>query len=172
MTLTKTKVTAIASVAGIAVGKAIKVWHDNVQDAPVPVVHKHYHKTVINNYYGDNNKTSIGPSSDSSGSLGEGSSNGYETILYSVCENDSIFCNLFIESRFVTIYVCIPITLLLLSCLTSYLFVHRYRSYFTNRYIIKLLELADMNRKIQVWLLLVILLFSIFFDIFCMIYWS
>ena len=99
MTLTKTKVTAIASVAGIAVGKAIKVWHDNVQDAPVPVVHKHYHKTVINNYYGDNNKTSIGPGSDSSGSLGEGSSNGYETILYSVCEDDSIFCNLFIESQ-------------------------------------------------------------------------
>ena len=80
--------------------------------------------------------------------------------------------NLFIESKYLFTYSIIPITLLLLSCLVSYVFVKRCKHFFTNTYILRLLQLADLNRKIQVWCLLAILSFTIVFDIFCIIYWG
>ena len=97
---------------------------------------------------------------------------GSDMMLYSVSENFSFIGNLFIESPYLFTYSIIPIMLLLFSCLVSYVFVKRCKRFFTNKYILRLLQLADLNRKIQVWCLLAILSFTIVFDIFCILYWG
>ena len=113
MIISKAKITAIVTVATVTAGRAIKVWQDNVKPVPVEppasVIHEHYYAPVTKKYfYGGSNK-SIGPNSGSNGGPGEGASSGSDMILYSVSENHSIFCNLFIDSNFVTVYVFIHI---------------------------------------------------------------
>ena len=170
MTLTKTKIGAIISVATLTAGQAIKIWQ--VNSKPVPIVEHHYHNSIVHHHYKGGNHTSIGTNSSSQGGPGEGCSTGSDMMLYSVSENFSFIGNLFIESQYLFTYSIIPIMLLLLSCLVSYFFVKRCKHFFTNTYILRLLQLADLNRKIQVWCLLAILSFTIVFDIFCIIYWG
>ena len=162
MPLTKTKLGAIVTVTTLTIGQAIKTWQSNSK--PAVVNHYHYH-TEIHHHGGGN-------SISSQGSSGEGCSTGSDFMLYSVSEDFSFMGNLFIESPYLCLYSIIPITLLLLSCLLSYVFVKKCKKIFTNKHILRLLQLADLNRKIQVWCLLAILLFTIVFDIFCMIYWG
>jgi len=170
MTLTKTKIGAMISVATLTAGEAIRIWQ--VNSKPVTIVEHHYHNSVVYHNCKGSNHTSIGTNSSSQGGPGEGCSSGSDMVLYSVSENFPFIGNLFIESPYLCTYSIIPIILMLLSCLVSYFFVKRCKHFFTNTYILRLLQLADLNRKIQVWCLLAILSFTIVFDIFCIIYWG
>ena len=85
---------------------------------------------------------------------------------------NNLFNTLFIDSPYVTIHIMIPCLLLLFSFDISYLWIKFCRGYFVNVIIIRLLDLADINRRLQMYCVLGILVFSISFDIFCFIYWG
>jgi hypothetical protein len=80
--------------------------------------------------------------------------------------------NLFIDSPYVSIHIMIPCLLLLFSYGISYLWIKFCRGYFVNVNIIRLLDLADINRRLQVYCVLGLLAFCISFGIFCFIYWD
>ena len=85
---------------------------------------------------------------------------------------NNLLNNLYIDSPYVSVHIMIPCLLLLFSSGISLLWIKFCRGYFVNVNIIRLLDLADINRRLQVYCVLGLLAFCISFDIFCFIYWD
>lgn len=96
-------------------------------------------------------------------------------VLFSPLESDTfdfelIFNFLFLKSDYVTIHILMPLLLLFILNIFPYYFTKSLKKNFNNKYILRWFKLLDINRKFNLYLLLVITVVSLSFDIFCIIY--
>ena len=82
-------------------------------------------------------------------------------VLFSPLESDTfdfelIFNFLFLKSDYVTIHILMPLLLLFILNIFPYYFTKSLKKNFNNKYILRWFKLLDINRKFNLYLLLVI----------------